>query len=99
MAKLHRLIYLIVLGGRVCTTSCRSRSNTVEPFIYLGPGSPCWWAYRPLRPAIMPWKRAAGRVCRGLARHGEHFIWSPYGPVGRQNAAQRVPALPLHFAP
>ena len=58
--KLHRLIYLIVLGGAVHYVMS-VKVYTVEPFIYLGLAF-LLVAYRPLRPAIMRWKRSRRQV-------------------------------------
>ncbi|MCG6114340.1 MAG: protein-methionine-sulfoxide reductase heme-binding subunit MsrQ [Mesorhizobium sp.] len=61
--KLHRLIYLIVLGGAVHYVMS-VKVYTVEPFIYLGLAF-LLVAYRPLRPAIMRWKRGRRQVAAG----------------------------------
>jgi len=61
--KLHRLIYLIVLGGAVHYVMS-VKVYTVEPFIYLGLAL-LLVAYRPLRPAIMRWKRGRRQVAAG----------------------------------
>ena len=61
--SLHRLIYLIVLGGAVHYVMS-VKVYTVEPFIYLGLAF-LLVAYRPLRPAIMRWKRSRRQVAAG----------------------------------
>ena len=61
--KLHRLIYLIVLGGAVHYVMS-VKVYTVEPFIYLGLALLLVHIGR-FRPAIMRWKRGRRQVAAG----------------------------------